>query len=79
MSKVDRTKTSMEKRSLCLIVLTLFCLVEEIKAGISCRDETISVVTITCFPGHTKELNITMQKIEDAFPKSRKKEDVKWL
>ena len=70
----------MEKYYLYLIVLTLFCLVEEIKAGISCRDASSPfIVHIICIPGDTKEHNITMKEIEVALPKFRKKKDVEFL
>ena len=65
----------MEKRYLYLIVLTLFCLVEEIKGGISCQQQTFFFKSITCTPGHPKEHNVTIKKIEDAMPKFIKKED----
>ena len=70
----------MGKRYLYFIVLTLFCLVEEIKAGIICKDQIIIVkLNIECKSGDTKEHDVTMKKIEDAFPKNRKKEDVRYL
>ena len=64
----------MEKRYLYLIVLTLFCLVEEIKGGISCRKHKYIINSIICTPGHPKEHNVTIKKIEDAVPKYLKKE-----
>ena len=73
MSKVDRTKTSMEKRSLCLIVLTLFCLVEEIKARISYQKQGLGKNNIVfCSSGHIK-------KIEEIFAKDIEKKAVKNL
>ena len=65
----------MEKRYLYLIVLTLFCLVKEIKAGISCRVHPFLHRFIECNPGHPKEHNITVEKLKDAMPKYLKKED----
>ena len=64
----------MEKRYLYLIVLTLICLVEEIKGGISCRKQKYIINSIICTPGHPKEHNVTIKKIEDAVPKYLKKE-----
>ncbi|XP_015758422.1 PREDICTED: slit homolog 1 protein-like isoform X2 [Acropora digitifera] len=70
----------MEKRYLYLIVLTLFCLVEEIKGGISCKEESLFFFhTITCTPGHPKEHNVTIKKIEDAMPKYFKKDGARFL
>ena len=69
----------MEKRYLYLIVLTLFCLVEEIKGGISCLENRFFLHTITCTPGHPKEHNVTIKKIEDAMPKYFKKDGARVL
>ena len=69
----------MEKCYLYLIVLTLFCLVEEIKAGISCRQSRFLKSSITCTPGHPKERKVTIKEIEDAVSKYLKTEDVNML
>ena len=60
----------MGKRSLCLIVLTPFCLVEEIRAKISCQKQRLGKNNIVFLSaGHIK-------KIEDALPKNNKKKAV---
>ena len=63
-------KRSMGKRSLCLIVLTPFCLVEEIRAKISCQKQRLGKNNIVFLSaGHIK-------KIEDVLPKNNKKKAV---
>ena len=70
MFKVDRTKTSMGKRSLCLIVLTPFCLVEEIRARISCQKQRLGKNNIVFrSAGH-------ITKIQDALPKNIETKDL---
>ena len=60
----------MGKRSLCLIVLTPFCLVEEIRAKISCQKKRLGKNNIVFLSaGH-------IEKIEDALPKNKEKKAV---
>ena len=58
------------KRSLCLIVLTPFCLVEEIRARISCQKQRLGKNNIVFHSaGH-------MTKIEDVLPKNNEMKDL---
>ena len=70
----------MGKRYFYLIVLTLFCLVEETKTEIFCQHIGSHFrQEIKCVRGNTKERNITMKEIEVAWPNYQKKEDVLFL
>ena len=62
----------MGKRSLFLIVLTLFCLVEEIKATIKChRVNPFSTdVIILCKPDYIMNYPVTIDKIESGIKDS---------
>ena len=65
--KVDRRKTIMGKRSLCLIVLTLFFWVEEVQAGVSCFNMHFGVITITCSADYTMKRATSIDAIEKLF------------